>query len=164
LAGVFAVIPWRASAADGGLPPAVGPRAVAAAAGPAAPAPPVQDFQDVPTSSPFYSYIHNLYVDGVVSGYTCGSTNPPEPCVPPANLPYFRPGNNVTRGQNAKFTDNGRRLLTGPHSGGNGPHYGLFSARNTDLSDGQNAGVYGFGATGVRGDSSTTGTASGSGG
>src|SRR5205814_8592700 len=70
-----------------------------------------QDFQDVPLSYPFYSFIHNLYVDQVISGYPCGGTNPPEPCVPPGNLPYFRPANNVTRAQNAKLDDNGRRHI-----------------------------------------------------
>src|SRR5207248_2053887 len=150
-AGLLLLGPWSVAARDG--PPGL------------APLPPVQDFQDVPTDSPFYTYVHNLYVDGVVSGYTCQpAPSPTDPCVPPGNLPYFHPGSTVTRGQNAKFTDNGRRLLTGPHSGGNGPYYGLFSALNSDRSDSQNAAIYGLGATGVRGESSTTGTASGSGG
>ena len=29
-----------------------------------------------------------------------------EPCVPPANLPYFRPNANVTRGQTSKIVAN----------------------------------------------------------
>jgi hypothetical protein len=69
-----------------------------------------QDFQDVPESSPFYSYLHNLVTQGIVSGYTCGG--PGEPCVAPANLPYYRPGNSVTRLQMTKFIDLAR------HNGG----------------------------------------------
>ncbi|HMA38412.1 MAG TPA: S-layer homology domain-containing protein [Chloroflexia bacterium] len=130
-------------------------------AGPAATPQAVQDFQDVPTNSPFYTYVHNLFVDGVVGGYTCGG--PGEPCVPPGNLPYFRPGANVTRGQNAKFTDNGRRVLTGAYAGSS-PDNGLFSAINTDFSTTSNTGLYGQGATGVWGDSHTTGTTDGFGG
>ena len=37
-----------------------------------------------------------------ISGYSCGGTNPPEPCVPPGCRPYFRPNNNLTRGQLSK--------------------------------------------------------------
>ncbi len=70
-----------------------------------------QDFEDVPTTNPFYNYVHNIYADGIVSGYTCGGANPPEPCVPPANLPYYRPSNYVTRGQMGKFVDLGRRNI-----------------------------------------------------
>src|SRR4051794_25186928 len=126
--------------------------------------PPVQDFQDVATDSPFWSYIHNLYVDGVVNGYSCQpAPSPTDPCVPPGNLPYFHPGSTVTRSQNAKLTDNGRRVLTGPHAAA-GPNYGLFSAINTDLSGSFNAGVYGQGATGVWGASYGAGTAPGYGG
>jgi hypothetical protein len=158
LAGLLAITPWNAAAHDGS-PPAISPAPAPTLAGAPTSA---QDFQDVPTGSTFYSYIHNLYVDGAVGGYPCGG--PGEPCVPPGNLPYFRPGNNVTRGQNAKFTDNGRRVLTGPHTGGSGPDYGLFSALNTDESSTANAGLYGSGATGVWGDSHTTGTANGYGG
>src|SRR5579859_1311758 len=145
--GLLGSTPWRATAQAGGAP----------AGTPTL----VQDFQDVPTSSPFYTYVHNLFVDGVVGGYSCGGPN--EPCVPPANLPYFRPGANVTRGQNAKFTDNGRRVLSGAHTG-TSPDFGLFSALNTDESSSFNAGLYGQGATGVWGASQTTGTADGYGG
>ena len=65
-----------------------------------------RDFEDVPPNSTFYSYIHNLYVSGIVSGYPCGGPN--EPCGP-ANLPYYRPGAFVTRGQMAKFADELRK-------------------------------------------------------
>jgi hypothetical protein len=37
----------------------------------------------------------------VMSGYPCGG--PGEACVPPGNLPYFRPNVNATRGQIAKI-------------------------------------------------------------
>jgi hypothetical protein len=60
-----------------------------------------QLFQDVPPSSPFYTYVNRLANLGVIGGYACGG--PGEPCVPPANLPYFRPNNNTTRGQTSKI-------------------------------------------------------------
>jgi hypothetical protein len=62
-----------------------------------------QTFQDVPVASTFYTYTQRLTSRGVMSGYPCGN---PEPCVPPANLPYFRPGANVTRGQTSKIVGN----------------------------------------------------------
>ena len=67
---------------------------------------PAQDFQDVSPDSTFFSFIRNLYYSGVVSGYPCGG--PGEPCGP-GNLPYYRPGAVVTRGQMAKFADNVRK-------------------------------------------------------
>lgn len=72
-------------------------------------APLVQQFEDVPSTNPFYDYTNNIYVDGIVSGYACGGVG--EPCVAPGNLPYYRPNNNVTRGQMSKFLDLGRRSI-----------------------------------------------------
>jgi hypothetical protein len=63
-----------------------------------------QQFQDVPVGSPFYVYIFRLSTRGFISGYACGG--PGEPCVPPANLPYFRPNANATRGQISKIVSN----------------------------------------------------------
>ncbi|MDQ2809573.1 MAG: S-layer homology domain-containing protein, partial [Chloroflexota bacterium] len=64
-------------------------------------------FTDVPVGSTFFSLVETAAVRGIVSGYTCGGANPltgaPEPC-DTAQRPYFRPGNNVTRGQLAKIT------------------------------------------------------------
>jgi hypothetical protein len=60
-----------------------------------------QSFADVPASNTFYIYIARLYSRNIVSGYPCGHQG--EPCVPPGNLPYFRPNNNATRGQTAKM-------------------------------------------------------------
>jgi hypothetical protein len=57
---------------------------------------------DVPVGSTFYLHITNLAYQGVVNGYLCGS-NPNEPCIPPENYAYYRPGNDVTRGQIAKI-------------------------------------------------------------
>jgi hypothetical protein len=73
------------------------------------PADPVihQDFQDVPQSNPFFNNLRNLYRAGIVSGYNCGGPN--EPCVPPENLPYYRPGGYVSRLQMSKFVDLARR-------------------------------------------------------
>jgi outer membrane protein assembly factor BamB len=61
-----------------------------------------QQFEDVPPGSTFYEYIGRLSSRSIVSGYPCGG--PGETCVPPANRPYFRVGNNVTRGQLSKMT------------------------------------------------------------
>jgi hypothetical protein len=65
---------------------------------------PTQIFEDVPTDSPFHIYIGRLSARGYIAGYPCGS--PSEPCVPPQNLPYFRPNANATRGQIAKIDSN----------------------------------------------------------
>ncbi len=63
---------------------------------PTATACPIQ-FVDVPPGSTFYDAIRCLACRGIVGGYACGG--PGEPC-PGA---YFRPNNNVTRGQVAKI-------------------------------------------------------------
>jgi hypothetical protein len=63
-----------------------------------------QTFEDVPPGSTFYEFIERLVAEGVMSGYPCGG--PGEPCVPPGNRPYFRPGNLVTRGQTSKIVAN----------------------------------------------------------
>lgn len=68
-----------------------------------------QVFEDVPFSNPFYSYANDIFADGIASGYPCGGAG--EPCNPPNNRPYFRPNNNVTRGQMSKFLDLGRRNI-----------------------------------------------------
>ncbi len=67
--------------------------------------PPVgQTFQDVPTNHTFYEFIQRLATRNVMGGYECG--RPGEPCVGPENRPYFRPGNDVTRGQSSKIVSN----------------------------------------------------------
>jgi outer membrane protein assembly factor BamB len=63
-----------------------------------------QSFEDVPPGSTFYTYTQRLASRGLVDGYACGGPN--EPCNPPANRPYFRPNNIVTRGQLSKITAN----------------------------------------------------------
>ena len=69
-------------------------------------------FEDVVPGSTFYDYIQWMACRGYVSGYPCGGVN--EPCVPPNNAPYFRPNNNVTRGQLLKMVVNaaGWAILT----------------------------------------------------
>ncbi|MDQ3927541.1 MAG: S-layer homology domain-containing protein, partial [Chloroflexota bacterium] len=57
-------------------------------------------FTDVPPGSAFYEYIEYAYNAGAISGYTCGG--PGEPC-DGQNRKYFRPMNNVTRGQISKM-------------------------------------------------------------
>jgi hypothetical protein len=61
-----------------------------------------QTFADVPPGSTFWLYIERLATRGIIGGYPCGG--PFEPCLAPDNRPYFRPNNNVTRGQIAKIT------------------------------------------------------------
>jgi len=63
-----------------------------------------QQFEDVVPASTFYTYTYRLASRGVMSGYVCGGVG--EPCVPPDNLPYFRPNNNATRGQTSKIVAN----------------------------------------------------------
>jgi hypothetical protein len=66
-----------------------------------------QCFADVLSGSPFYAYVNRIYQQDLVSGYDCGG--PGEPC-DTYSRPYYRPANNVTRQQMAKFIDNARRL------------------------------------------------------
>jgi hypothetical protein len=58
-----------------------------------------QTFSDVPPGSPFWLYVERAAGPGVISGY---SSSPP--CT--TGTPCFLPGNNVTRGQTAKFIAN----------------------------------------------------------
>jgi hypothetical protein len=73
-----------------------------------------QTFEDVPPSDTFYVWIERLTSRGVMSGYACGG--PSEPCVPPGNRPYFRPGANASRGQVSKIIANAANI-TDPVSG-----------------------------------------------
>jgi hypothetical protein len=66
--------------------------------------PGTQTFQDVPPGSTFYAYVQQLSSRGHIGGYRCGGAG--EPCVQPANRPYFRPNNNATRGQISKIVSN----------------------------------------------------------
>jgi hypothetical protein len=50
-----------------------------------------QTFTDVPPSNPFWAFVERAYAHGVISGYSDHT---------------FRPGNDVTRGQMAKFVAN----------------------------------------------------------
>ncbi len=63
-----------------------------------------QTFEDVPSTHTFYEFIQRLASRGVMGGYECG--RPDEPCIPPENRPYFRPNNDVTRGQSSKIVAN----------------------------------------------------------
>jgi hypothetical protein len=63
-----------------------------------------QQYEDVPPGSTFFDFVWRLANRGYVSGYACGG--PGEPCVPPDNLPYFRPNSNATRGQISKIVSN----------------------------------------------------------
>jgi hypothetical protein len=61
-----------------------------------------QLFQDVPPTHRYYRFVNRLAMRGAVGGFPCG-TVPEEPCVPPDNLPYFRPDVDALRGQAAKM-------------------------------------------------------------
>jgi hypothetical protein len=60
-----------------------------------------QSFEDVPPGHTFYEFVQRMAGRGIIRGYPCGGAG--EPCVPPANRPYLRPGNRVTRGQLAQM-------------------------------------------------------------
>ena len=76
---------------------------ISASAGFADPVPGTQQtFEDVAPGSTFHVWIERLATRGIIGGYPCGG--PGEPCVAPNNRPYFRPNNNVTRGQLSKIT------------------------------------------------------------
>jgi subtilisin family serine protease len=71
-----------------------------------------QMFEDVPVGSTFFQFIGRLASRGFISGYACGG--PGEPCGP-THLPYFRPGNNATRGQISKIDSNAAGFSDPPH-------------------------------------------------
>jgi hypothetical protein len=57
-------------------------------------------FADVPTTDGLFGYVETAFAHGIISGYPCGGAS--EPCGG-GNLPYFRPGNSVTRAQLSKM-------------------------------------------------------------
>jgi hypothetical protein len=59
-----------------------------------------QIFADVPPENSFYLWIERLASRGIMGGYPCGGGG--EPC-DEQERPYFRPYNNVTRGQTSKI-------------------------------------------------------------
>jgi hypothetical protein len=63
--------------------------------------PTAQTFADVSPTYWAYLTIERLAARGIIGGYPCGGVG--EPCVAPDNRPYFRPGNNATRGQMSKI-------------------------------------------------------------
>jgi hypothetical protein len=62
--------------------------------------PPSGSFEDVLPGSTFYSYIETAFSHGIINGYPCGGAG--EPC-DAQHRPYFRPNNNITRGQLTKL-------------------------------------------------------------
>jgi hypothetical protein len=58
-------------------------------------------FTDVPPSHPFYIWIERLSRRGIIDGYECGSSAA-DPC-DAENRPYYKPENNVSRGQSSKI-------------------------------------------------------------
>ena len=78
------------------------------------------EFQDVPESndpSSFYPYVRCLACRGIVSGYPCGGTNPEtgqdEPCGVSGDA-YYRPANQITRGQISKVVAGAAGLAGDP--------------------------------------------------
>jgi hypothetical protein len=63
-----------------------------------------QTFEDVTAGSTFYLYVERMAARAIIGGYPCGGAF--EPCIGPANRPYFRPNNNATRAQLAKIAAN----------------------------------------------------------
>jgi hypothetical protein len=111
-----------------------------------------QCFADVPSTNPFYTFVNRIYQQHLVTGYPCGGLG--EPC-DAQHRPYYRPVNNVTRQQMAKFIDNARRLpqihIEGSSTealiyttNGTGPGVAGISTSST----GNNNGVFGFSADG----------------
>ena len=72
-----------------------------------------QTFEDVPPANAFYIWVERIAARGIIGGYPCGTT-PSEPCIGPDNRPYFRPNNNITRGQAAKIIDGAREAQPTP--------------------------------------------------
>jgi hypothetical protein len=66
--------------------------------------PTAQTFEDVPPGSTFYLWVERVAGRGIINGYPCGAVG--EPCVAPANPPYYRPASDVTRGQTSKIVAN----------------------------------------------------------
>jgi hypothetical protein len=65
------------------------------------PVPPAQQtFHDVLPTNPFWVFVERLAIRLIIAGYGCGGTG--EPC-DPQNRPYFRWGNDTTRGQMSKI-------------------------------------------------------------
>jgi len=62
--------------------------------------PPSGTFADVAPGTAFYQYVESVACRGIMSGYACGGAG--EPC-DGSHRPYFRAGNNATRGQLAKI-------------------------------------------------------------
>ncbi len=75
------------------------------------PLPICTNFADVLPGNTFYPYIHVLSCFSVINGYACGG--PGETCNA-NNDPYFRPGNNLTRGQGAQMVSNGADFQEDP--------------------------------------------------
>jgi hypothetical protein len=69
-------------------------------------------YADVPADSPFALYIETGADRGIIGGYACGG--PGEPC-DERDRPYFRPTNNITRGQLSKILALARSYMLPAH-------------------------------------------------
>jgi hypothetical protein len=73
-----------------------------------------RSFEDVSPASTFWLYIERLASREVIVGYPCGGSG--ETCIGPANRPYFRPSNPVTRSQLSKIISNSASYTETPTS------------------------------------------------
>jgi hypothetical protein len=62
--------------------------------------PATNSFEDMLPGSTFFSYVETAFSHGIIGGYACGGLG--EPC-DQQHRPYFRPSNNITRGQLTKL-------------------------------------------------------------
>jgi S-layer homology domain len=105
LCAILLFIGGSSNSAQAGSPT---PKTSVSAASPDVTCPAGQCFTDVPPANGFYTYVNNLYMDGIIGGYACGGTG--EPCDADSR-PYYRPANLVSRQQMSKFVDLGRRNI-----------------------------------------------------
>lgn len=73
-------------------------------------APANPSFADIDAGSPLYGYVEAAVQHNIIGGYPCGGVG--EPCTA-GNKPYFRPSNDVTRGQISKMLSGAVGPFTG---------------------------------------------------
>ena len=97
--------------------------------------PTTPSFKDVPASDPFFQFVETAVSHNIISGYDCGG--PGEPC--PGR--YFRPGNNVTRGQLSKIVVGAMGWTDEPPGG---PHFADVGTTNPFYREIERAAAHGI--------------------